>query len=120
MLADSITLPNAAAANKTFTKRLTPGPETVRLETTSPLNTPTTMRIRNQSTKQKDYTLNRQNVAFQSLTDVSGVIHPTRIGVTIESTNDATAAAKVDDLFAYMLAFFGNSANKTAVLRGEG
>jgi len=120
MLSANITLNDAAAAAKTFNLFLQQGQESQRVDTASPDSSQRIMRIQHQVVGPKGAQSRRHNVSFsKSYVDANGLLQTAICGFTVQSPLDATAAAYVDDLVAFVKNFLATGANIDAMRRGE-
>jgi len=120
MLSSTLTLADAAAANKTFNLLPQQGDAVIRVDTTSTPTVRRIMSVRHQDIGKPNARSSQHNVTFQkSYVDANGVTQTTSAGITLRVSHDSTAAAYIADLVAFLTNFMAGSGNLAAIELGE-
>lgn len=121
--ASTLTLANAAAANKDFVLNLLSGTTSDRMESTSTLTNPVRMGIRHNYVPSKNGldAYDRHVVSFsKSVTDADDKVHTATVSVTltVPRVSDITRT-DLNDLIAFTRNFTGVTGNVDSLLRNE-
>lgn len=120
MLSDNFTLNDSAAAAKTFNLTYQSGTERRRLDTSSTLANPRTMRVIHATQGSGASMQDRHTVSFQKIVDDANGVPQTAIAsLSLVVPRDPTAAAAITDLWTFVKNFLATTANVDAIIRGE-
>lgn len=121
MLATTLTLADAAAANKSFVQNKLDSTGSDRIDTTTTLAAPRLMSIRHTTTGKGATAVDRHLIQFvHNEVDSNGVPVAVVVNTTVQVPRSSTISrAEIDDLLAFTKNFLAVTANVDAILRNE-
>lgn len=121
MLADTLSLPDAASVNKDFTTISRNGQETLRIDADSPREAPRRLLIRHSNAGKGAAAVDRHNLVFtKAITDdVSSLEKVASLSIVATVPRDADFDDEVTDLFAFAIEFISDADIRAAWLMGQ-